>query len=213
MGVVIVRNLETAEDKLVRIEISLYLWTICEEVAKLLRTTPKGALHQLLVSVTEGLEQGQIGVLPYTWERARISLKRQGLLGVNDPTPIDISKLHQNAKTKSGFEGVYPNGAKGFSARGKNPSGPGQIYLGTFPTTEEAAWARYTHYKKHNLPYGDLEEAVNDFRENVPQMAHLTDAQVEHYVIHEAATLPGKKPLKNLTPEQRALEKIDPSKN
>jgi hypothetical protein len=86
--------------------------------------------------------------------------------------PIDITKLHRSDRTRSGFTGVYSNG-QGFRAVGKDfeagESSKRQRSIGTYPTAEGAAWARYLYYKKHNLPYGEVETELAHWRGYYPK--------------------------------------------
>lgn len=103
--------------------------------------------------------------LSATWIEAmrKVNVDNFGVL--EEGPPIDLSKLHRSAKTKSGFVGVYANG-KGFRAAARVPNGGGSAekHLGTFDTAEEAAWRRYLYYKEHKLPYGELEVEVDAWR-------------------------------------------------
>jgi hypothetical protein len=103
-----------------------------------------------------------------------ISNDEIGVLGL---PPIDVTKLHRSARTKSGFVGVYANG-KGYRAEGAAPGAgtkKGTVNLGTYPTAEQAAWARYLHHKKHKITYGELDERMAYWRKAHPEM---TDAEI-----------------------------------
>jgi len=93
--------------------------------------------------------------------------ERFNVLDNNSPA-IDLERLHQSHRTKSGFVGVYANG-KGFRAMAKTgPNSPAQRSIGTFQTAEEAAWRRYLYYRQHGLGYGELEIEMEKFRKGVP---------------------------------------------
>jgi len=196
-----------------RVEVSRYLWDLFTEVGKILRISPLDAFHQMLVLIEDGMRLGSVGALPHMWERARVNLERQGKVGELQGTiPIDLMKLHRSAKTKSGFEGVYSNG-KGFRATGKDPATRvGLIHLGTFPSAEDAAWARYVHYTKNKLPYGQLEMALEKTRteSDAMQWSGGDEQKLKHLTIWEAKHLGMQQPIEGLSDEDRALEKIDP---
>lgn len=108
--------------------------------------------------------------------KALVANDQIGSLGL---PAVDITKLHRSSKTKSGFIGVYANG-KGFRAVGKGSGVGGNIRttdvnIGTYPTAEQAAWARLLHYKRHKLPYGELEEQLEYWRRQYPD---LSDAEL-----------------------------------
>lgn len=114
---------------------------------------------EMLTSYLEGqLMNSVINWLPSDWQMLHKELRNNEaglpprLLG------IDISKLHRSDKTKSGFVGVYANG-RGFRAMNRNNQ-----YIGQYDSAEEAAWARYVNHKQSGLPYGPLEERVDDYK-------------------------------------------------
>lgn len=172
------------------------------------------ALHLLLRRVTHfatsGDQNGVLDALGYEFAMALRQLHNKGRLYENEAAVpgVDPIKLHRSTRAKSGYVGIYSNG-KGFRAEGKDPKNTHNlITLGTFPTAEGAAWARYRHYKQYGIMYGQLEEAVDERRKEEMYRA-MPDDVVKHHVIWDAANLI-KTPIEDLTPEERALERVDP---
>lgn len=87
---------------------------------------------------------------------------------------IDVTRLHRNAKLKSGFHGVYQDG-KNWRAEGRITTG-GVKSLGYYPTPELAAWMRFMYYETNDLPYGYWEVAIDALRERMPG----SDAELIH---------------------------------
>ena len=194
--------------KATRIEVPANLWELLEEVAKVMDATPKWCLQMLLRRIENMAVTGQIDVLGFEFAQAVRQLNNRGRLYDNVVPEADVSKLHRSERAKSGFVGVYSNG-KGFRAEGKDGSG-GLITLGTFPTAESAAWARYRHYTRTGLSYGVLEELIDKMKREEGANGR-TDKQLKHDVIWSQANLLHS-PIEGLSPEDRELENIDPVK-
>jgi hypothetical protein len=110
----------------------------------------------------------------------------------NELTEIDYTVLHRSDKgtksggTRDGYVGVYAaaHGKRRAEARvrGTNGiSGPGREDIGTFSSAPLAAWKRYLHYKKYNLPYGLAEITIDSYRSDLSAAAHYatqTDEQI-----------------------------------
>ena len=147
------------------------LWKILEEWANRMGVTTIQAYSILLKRIVSMIESGNYSLLGTDYEQVISTLAAQDKLGSQGlPAIADLAhKLHRAkpGKNGSGFVGVYTNG-KGYRAVGKLPSGKGGVAehtIGTYPTAEQAALARYLHYKKHGLPYGELETLIEKKRE------------------------------------------------
>lgn len=127
-----------------------------------------------------------------------------------DVPGIDLALLHRSEKTKSGFVGVYANG-KGYRAMA-----PDGHNLGTFPTSERAAWERYLYCRKHTLTYGPLEEwLVKTEREMFNDVRNALEAQgadmplaYRRFAIYTAAQ--NRVYFEGLSAEDKAYETTDP---
>lgn len=146
-----------------RLEIPRPIWEAVGSFAKLLNISAEKALDLLLLRVSALIEQGDSAFLGPEWQKATASAKADNFNVLEGPK-IDLTKLHRNPKAKSGYVGVYTNG-KGFRAMGADPGTRLPIYLGTRDNPEAAAWLRYQHYKKHELPYGELELEIQKYRD------------------------------------------------
>lgn len=131
----------------VRVELPAKLREFLSKLGDFMKTDQRWALDWLFVRLDAMVESGEIARLGFEFDRAF------QLLSVDVPG-IDLAKLHRNEKAKSGFVGVYANG-KGYRAMG-----PDGHNLGTFPTSERAAWERYLYCRKHGLIYGPMEEWI-----------------------------------------------------
>lgn len=190
-----------------RCELDENMWAVLEEVGRMLHVSPKVAHHLLMVSMMEGLQAGQHGFLPITWLNAWKNLQRKGLVAqLEGLTPIDITKLHRSDKMKTGFVGVYVNG-HGFAARGTHPTSKSMLHLGTYPTAEEAAWARYLHHQKHGLAYGRLGTDIEEARTQ-STLVGSSDAEIRAILIHEAWKRG--EPYEGLTPEEEQNQSVHP---
>jgi hypothetical protein len=79
---------------------------------------------------------------------------------------IDGSLLHSGKWGKSGFYGVYPQGSGWIAKVRVNGASKATKTLGTYLTPKQAAWARYQHYREHNMPYGKLEVEIEKIKQN-----------------------------------------------
>lgn len=103
------------------------------------------------------IERSNASVLGPMFEHAYVALRAKDGASLDGLPPVDVSKLARSTRTKSGFVGVYANG-KGFRAMARDENDANiQKSIGTFASAEQAAWARYLHYTKHKLPYGEVE--------------------------------------------------------
>lgn len=155
--------------------VSPQLWQLCSQLAEQWRIEPEQAFGILLDRLTHMIDGGQAEMFGPEYAYAYQKLVAQDKYSSGGLPPIDPGQLHGSTRTKSGFVGVYANG-KGFRAMAKTVGSSVQKSIGTFATAEQAAWARCLHYKKHQMPYGELEEALDEAREMVGQDASDEDA-------------------------------------
>lgn len=149
-----------------RVEIPAVLWALSGEMAKDWEVPQLNALRIILKQVAIAVEETNGNVLGSMFKPAYLALIARDAAPVSSMPPIDVGKLARSTRTKSGFVGVYMNG-KGFRAMAKMPDqGRVQKSIGTYPTAELAAWARYLHYTKHKMVYGDLEAILDDPNKN-----------------------------------------------
>jgi hypothetical protein len=149
----------------VRVTVEPQLWELSGQLAKQWHVDQITALSIMLEKITRLIEAGKAEFLGPEFSYAFNKLVMTDKLSVGGLPPVESTKLHRSLKTKSGFVGVYANG-QGFRAMGKIRGADGDIQksIGTFPTAEQAAWARFIHYKKLGLPYGAVEEALAEAR-------------------------------------------------
>lgn len=148
--------------KKVRLELDETAWELIEEVSTVMDTTPKVVLNTHLKEVVNAFTKSNVAIkMPAVWVEAWENIQQrraeEGEHGAGD-----VAVLHTSRRTNSGYEGVYAhsNPARGFTARGRDPVTKLNVHLGLFPTAVSAAWARYHHYRNHNMPYGLLEEEI-----------------------------------------------------
>lgn len=152
-------------------------WELIEAYAKRLEITPVQALRALMLYIEDLISDDQISWLGLDWQQS-IRATRDKLGGLPlSLADIDQAKLHRSTKTKSGFVGVYANGA-GFRATGRHAE-----YLGTYKTAIEAAAMRFLHYKKNGLPYGELELEIDRLRRDGE---HGSDEQLREIALELA---------------------------
>jgi hypothetical protein len=158
------------QTKRIRIDVLVEMSAMLEKVAELDDRSVSSVFRELTRLIFESLQKGNATIkLTPSWALAWASLDKQAIdEGLQrDSAEIDFSVLATSRTTNSGFEGVYmhSNPARGFNAHGRDPETkkPGK-HLGLFSSAAQAAWARYQHYKKHNMPYGKLEEAMEKVR-------------------------------------------------
>lgn len=157
-----------------RVEIPQNVWTLCEAIAAKWDVKPKVALRIFLDRISTMLESGKASVFGDEYGIAFGRLVSNDKVSFGGLTPIDVAKLARSNKTKSGFVGVYANG-NGFRAMGrKSVDDPQQITLGTWQTGELAAWKRLKHYEAQGLPYGLVEEALDEFSSQFPGQDELS---------------------------------------
>jgi hypothetical protein len=200
--------------KKVRLDISQTTWELIEEVARVSMTTPKAIVHAHFMEVIDALAKGNTTAkLSVAWSKAWDSLDSKSVNArlQADSASIDFSVLCTSRTTNSGFEGVYAhsNPARGFIAQGRDPETrkPGK-HLGLFSSAAQAAWARYQHYKKHNMPYGKLEEEVEKVRGDYNLRNFGTKALPERWLKAMAIWNLGQKHiiLPDLTTKERVWE-------
>jgi hypothetical protein len=172
-------RIEKEEDGSVtlRVKLGADTWRLISVFAQQLGVDDHVATKLFTGQINALIAAGSISWLSADWQ----AVARQ--LGHNPrPAPgIDLTKLHRSNRTKAGFVGVYANGA-GFRAAGRRGE-----YICTAPTAEEAAWRRYLYYKEHNLPYGEMEETIDQLRK---QGERGTDAELQEIAL-ETARLSG----------------------
>ena len=154
----------------VRVDIIQTDWELVEEVARISMTTPRAVLRLHLMELRAALRKGGTTVkLTEAWTQAYANLDKVALETQlkGDAAEVDLRLLHTSRKLASGFEGVYVHPTHGFIAQGRDPGTrkPG-VHLGLFPTAVQAAWARYKHYRDNGLPYGKLEELMEQFAQD-----------------------------------------------
>ena len=140
----------------VRTVIPASLWSVVRELAVQWRIKDLQALDIVMQLFAKLVEESNGRVLGSFFQTAYESLLAKDAMPLDGLPSIDVSKLHRSHKTKSGFVGVYVNG-KGFRAMARSGVDSTQKSIGTFQTAERAAWARYLHYKKLKLAYGQAE--------------------------------------------------------
>ncbi len=168
-----------------RVTIPRSIWEVCKAFGLQLDLSPEKSLDLLLHKIGGLIAEHDDGFLGPDWRLAAKSARQDNLNELHDGPKIEIEKLHRSPKTRSGFVGVYANG-KGFRAMGRNPNGPGELYLGTCETAEAAAWKRYLHHKANGLPYGPLEIEIETYRKNG---ATGTDEEVIALIREDATRL------------------------
>ena len=121
------------------------------------------AWRMMLSQIAQMLNVGQGGFLGAMFERSLRAARMDNFGTLTAGPKIDLAKLHKSNRTKSGYVGVYANG-KGFRAMAKTKGV--ENYIGTFESSEEAAWQRYLYYREHGLPYGELELEMERWRKD-----------------------------------------------
>ena len=187
----------------VRVELPAKLREFLGKVAEFMKTDQRWALNWLLVKLEAMIESGDIAQLGWEFDQAF------RLMGADVPG-MDLALLHRNPKTKSGFVGVYANG-KGYRAMASDGHN-----LGTFPTSERAAWERYLYCRKHGLAHGPLEEwLVKAERELHNDIRNAREAQgadmpvaYRRFAIYTAAQ--NRIYFEGLSAEDKEYERLDP---
>lgn len=150
----------------VRVNVEPQLWELSGQLAKQWHVDQIQALGIILEKLTRLIEAGKAEFLGPEFVYAFNKLVMADKLSVGGMPPVEVAKLHRSTRTKSGFVGVYANG-KGFRSMAATPDGNGLESIGTFPTAEQAAWARYLHHKKFKLPYGEAEDRLETERAEI----------------------------------------------
>lgn len=174
-----------------------------EKLAEVGFPDQKWAFRWLLTRLDAMTENGEIAQLGPEFAAAAKQMR-------TDVPGMDLTLLHRSERTKSGFVGVYTNG-KGFRAMA-----PDGHNLGTFPTSERAAWERYLYCRKHALTYGPLEEwLVKTEREMFNDVRNALEAQgadmplaYRRFAIYTAAQ--NRVYFEGLSSEDKAYETTDP---
>ena len=187
----------------VRVVLPPKLREFLAKVGEFMKTDQRWALDWFLVRVEAMIESGDIAKLGFEFDRAYRLME-------TDAPGMDLTLLHRSEKTKSGFVGVYANG-KGYRAMG-----PDGHNLGTFPTSEKAAWERYLYCRKHALTYGPLEEwLVKAEREMHNDIRYALEAQgadmplaYRRFAIYTAAQ--NRIFFEGLSAEDKVYERLDP---
>jgi hypothetical protein len=175
-----------------------------------MHASPKWCLGHIFQVLEHMAESDEINALGFQFAQAARQLRERREDAVlqaqaNDP---DLIRLHRSEKTKSGFVGVYSNG-NGFRAEGRDPvNRKGSVTLGSFKTAELAAIARLRHYRRHGIPYGALEVAIDHLCQTEPDKREWSTERLKHEVIYEYASQG--RPLDGLTDEERVYEQTDP---
>lgn len=137
-----------------RVTIPPSTWRLIQRFAERLKLDVEAAARIFLGHVEALISEGSTSWLAADWQRVQRDVSNES----PEIPEIDQAVLHRSTKTKSGFVGVYANGA-GFRATGRR----GQP-IGTYKSAELAAWARYKFYKANSLPYGELELDIDRLR-------------------------------------------------
>jgi hypothetical protein len=181
-------------DVFVRSAVPSALWRVVEKFSERMQISPTQAYWMLLVRLTSLIETGDYEFLGPEFTTCVGELVVRDQIGSNGLPPVAeyATKLHRTERTRSGFVGVYVNG-KGFRAVGRavGSRSASSHVVGTYPTAEQAALARYLYYKKNRLPYGELEDAIEWAREQLGPDATDEDC-LEHFNI--TRTVAGKEP-------------------
>jgi len=148
----------------VRTTIPNTLWTLVATWAQRQRVRPIDGFRMLMTQLADRIEAGDHAFLGPMFQKDIHNLTVSETIRPGGIPPVDeklYGKFHRNEKVKSGYVGVYANG-KGFRAVGRVPGGWNltEKYIGTFPTADLAAQARYNYYKANTLLYGLAEETV-----------------------------------------------------
>lgn len=148
-------------------------WNLALILSAQLKVPPRAALRVIHQAIGVKLEREGAAFLGGIFESAFTYIEQNpDKFSSRGLPPIDFDALHTSVKTKSGYVGVYTNG-KGFRAMAKlSKTNPKVVSIGTFPTAEQAAWARHLHYKKEGLPYGVLEEEIEAALRDHPEFAN-----------------------------------------
>jgi hypothetical protein len=146
----------------IKLDVPGNIWTLAGKISERWGITPFQAMRIILDQMSSIIDKTNGAVLGDVYQTAYEGLLAADSMPLDGLPSIDVSKIHRSAKTKSGFVGVYANG-KGFRAMAKQP-GEGRVQksIGTFPSAERAGWARYLFYKKHGMPYGVLEDLLDE---------------------------------------------------
>lgn len=158
----------------IRVSIQPYTWGLIAKYANKLKLNVEDAARIFLAQIEAQIGDGCPSWLSADWQvvaRAASDDVAPALTG------IDLTGLHRSTRTKSGFVGVYANGA-GFRATGRRGEP-----LGTYKTAEIAAYKRMQHYRANGLPYGPLEEEIDRLRADGEQG---TDEQLKAVAIQVA---------------------------
>jgi len=190
------------------VTISARLWALIHKYAEVTGSTPRWAFRTLLRRVEHLMDTCQLGVLDYDLEAAAQRLNSEGRLMIPTQEEQFLPLLHRTLKAKSGFVGVYASG-NGFRAEGSDTVGK-RIVIGTFPTAEQAALARFHHYNRLGLPYGELEQEIEALLKRDPTVRGESMERLKWRAIYEAAQ--AHHPIEGLTDEERALEDEDPDR-
>ena len=204
----------------VRVNLPRMLARAVSHYGKVYEVTESEALSRLLsgleTMIVEGISLGEIGrdwqrVARETLELARkeeapvAPVVDQSAEGGGTFAPIDpivqstdgsLPDLEVSTKLRSGYVGVYANGARGWRAQVPTlaaddaHSGPFprvSRFLGTRPTPLLAAQDRRAYFVEHKLPYGPLAETVEWLRSRHPKMS-------DEQLLQEARELDALKP-------------------
>lgn len=151
-------NPEAASFAIIKTRIPIEFWNVLEALGTRYGISTAAMLRVSMDRIRTATLIGALDLFGHDFCEEAKKLHRSGLAQIASPDlGIDLDKLHREERTKSGFYGVYVNG-KGFRCVGADPKDPrSTIHLGTYESAEAAAWIRYQHHKKHNLPYGEWE--------------------------------------------------------
>jgi hypothetical protein len=204
------KSKEEELDGTIKVELPPKLVELLREVAVVMDASPRWVFQTLLRRIENMAVLGEVDSLGFEFAQALKRLNGRGRMFDEVPSDIDLTKLHRSDKAKSGFVGVYSNG-KGFRAEGRDPGSKGLITLGTFPTAEGAALARFTHYKRHGLPYGRLEDTIEKMKlqDEVVRWSGGNETKIKHLAIWEAKHMMHQ-PFEGLTEEERDMENVEP---
>jgi len=126
----------------------------------------------LLMGLADRIDSGDYNFLGASYQKDIQALAHADKIRPGGIPAIDenlIGKFHRSTKFKSGFFGVYANG-RGFRAVGRvlNEFNTDAKLIGSFPTSELAAQARYHYYRENKLVYGIAEEEILRQRSLLP---------------------------------------------
>lgn len=186
---------QKAEEPEFKLIIPPTVWRLIQATSEIMGLGPRIVLKQLLIRLELMVKRGDVAIFGPEFEEGLKQVKVEGQLANEKTALINISELHRD-KSKSGFKGVIAYGRGRFAVHVRSPNGEGIVQLGTtYEKALEGAQARLEYYRLHALPYGELENALDEERK---AKSDWTDGELVKF-LNELRPSQGKKPL-NLPP-------------